>query len=90
MKETFKYCFQSQVDAPFPSFEFNGPFSGLAQAIQVQQHQDMKRVMGRDFWYENTHPRVRAAHGLVYLKEMELEEFYTRARELQKVTESQA
>ncbi|NQV42681.1 MAG: glucosamine-6-phosphate deaminase [Candidatus Marinimicrobia bacterium] len=90
MKETFKYCFQSQVDAPFPSHEFNGPFSGLAQAIQVQQHQDMKRVMGRDFWYENAHPRVRAAHGLVYLKEMELEEFYTRARELQKVTESQA
>lgn len=90
MKETFKYCFQSQVDAPFPSHEFNGPFSGLAQAIQVQQHQDMKRVMGRDFWYENSHPRVRAAHGLVYLKEMELEEFYTRARELAKVTESQA
>ena len=90
MKETFKYCFQSQVDAPFPSHEFNGPFSGLAQTIQVQQHQDMKRVMGRDFWYENAHPRVRAAHGLVYLKEMELEEFYTRARELQKVTESQA
>ncbi len=90
MKETFKYCFQSQVDAPFPSYEYDGPFSGLAQAIQVQQHQDMKRVMGRDFWYENSHPRVRAAHGLVYLKEMELEEFYTRARELQKVTESQA
>ncbi|MCF7825293.1 MAG: glucosamine-6-phosphate deaminase [Candidatus Marinimicrobia bacterium] len=89
MKETFKYCFQSQVDAPFPSHEYNGPFSGLAQAIQVQQHQDMKRVMGSDFWYENSHPRIRAAHGLVYLKEMELEEFYTRARELQKVTESQ-
>lgn len=90
MNETFKYCFQSQVDAPFPSHEYNGPFSGLAQKIQVQQHQDMKRVMGRDFWYENSHPRVRAAHGLVYIKEMELEEFYSRARELQKVTESQA
>ncbi len=90
MNETFKYCFQSQVDAPFPSHEYNGPFSGLAQKIQVQQHQDMKRVMGRDFWYENSHPRVRAAHGLVYIKEMELDEFYTRARELQKVTESQA
>lgn len=89
MKETFKYCFQSQVDAPFPSHEFNGPFSGLAQAIQVRQHRDMKRVMGRDFFYKNKHPRLRAAHGLVYLKEMELEEFYTRARELAKVTESQ-
>ncbi|NQV14051.1 glucosamine-6-phosphate deaminase [bacterium] len=90
MEDTFRQCFQSQVDAPFPSFEYNGPFSGLAQAIQVQQHQDMKRVMGRDFWYGNEHPRIRAARGLVYLKEMELDEFYTRARELQKVTESQA
>lgn len=89
MQETFKHCFQSQVDAPFPSYEHNGPFSELAQAIQVQQHQDMKRVMGRDFWFANEHPRIRAAHGLVYIKEMELEEFYTRARELAKVTESQ-
>ncbi len=88
MRETFRHCFQSQVDAPFPSFEYNGPFSELAQAIQVQQHQDMKRVMGRDFWYGNEHPRIRAAKGLVYIKEMELEEFYTRATELQKVTES--
>jgi len=88
MRETFRTCFQSQVDAPFPSYEFNGPFSDLAQAIQVQQHQDMKQVMGREFWYEHEHPRIRAAHGLVYIKEMELNEFYTRARELQKVTES--
>ena len=89
MRETFKHCFQSQIDAPFPSYEHNGPFSELAQAIQVQQHNDMKRVMGRDFWYGNEHPRIRAAKGLVYIKEMELEEFYTRATELQKVTESQ-
>ena len=88
MQETFKHCFSSQVTAPFPSYDYNGPFSELAQAIQVQQHQDMKTVMGRDFWYEHEHPRIRAAHGLVYIKEMELEEFYTRARELQKVTES--
>lgn len=88
MRETFKYCFQSQVDAPFPSYEHNGPFSELAQAIQVRQHWDMKKVMGRDFWYEHPHPRVRAAKGLVYIKEMELDEFYTRARALQKATES--
>ncbi|MCF6237999.1 MAG: glucosamine-6-phosphate deaminase [Candidatus Marinimicrobia bacterium] len=89
MEDTFRQCFQSQVDAPFPSFEYNGPFSGLAQAIQVQQHQDLKRVMGRDFWYGHDHPRIRAARGLVYLKEMDLDEFYTRVTELQKVTESQ-
>lgn len=90
MKETFRYCFESQVDASFPSHEHDGPFSELAQAIQVQQHQDLKRVLGRDFWYEHDHPRVRAAHGLVYLKEMDLEEFYTRARRLREVTQSMA
>ena len=87
MRETFRHCFQSQVDAPFPSYAHNGPFSELAQAIQVQQLEDIKRIMGRKYWYEHEHPRVRAAKGLVYIKEMELDEFYTRARELQKATE---
>jgi glucosamine-6-phosphate deaminase len=87
LRETFKHCFVSQVDAPFPSHEYAGPFSGLAQAIHVEQHQQLKRMLGREFWYNHKHPRLRAAHGVLYIKEMELEEFYTRARELQKVTE---
>jgi glucosamine-6-phosphate deaminase len=90
LRETFRHCFVSQVDAPFPSHEYAGPFSGLAQAIHVEQHQQMKRALGREFWYDHEHPRLRAAHGLLYIKEMELEEFYTRARELRKVTEEMA
>ncbi len=87
LRETFRHCFISQVDAPFPSHEYAGPFSGLAQAIHVEQHHQLKRALGREFWYDHEHPRLRAAHGVLYIKEMELEEFYSRARELQKVTE---
>ena len=36
---------------------------------------------------QRQHPRMRAAHGVLYIKEMELEDFYARARELRKVTE---
>ncbi len=87
LRETFRHCFISQVDAPFPSHEFDGPFSGLAQQIHVEQHQQLKHALGREFWVDHIHPRMRAAHGVLYLKEMELEEFYTRARELREVTE---
>jgi len=87
LRETFRHCFISQVEAPFPSYEYDGPFSGLAQQIHVEQHQQLKRALGRQFWYDHIHPRMRAAHGVLYIKEMELDEFYTRARELRKVTE---
>ncbi|MCF7796642.1 MAG: glucosamine-6-phosphate deaminase [Lentisphaeria bacterium] len=87
LHNTFHNCFASQTDAPFPSYEHDGPFSDLAQAIHVEQHQRLKINLGSDFWYNNDHPRLRATHGVLFLKEMELDEFYTRARALRDVTE---
>jgi len=87
LHDTFHNCFSSQTEAPFPSYEHDGPFSDLAQAIHVEQHQRLKINLGSDFWYNNDHPRLRAAHGVLFLKEMELEDFYTRARALRDVTE---
>ncbi len=88
LHDTFHNCFTSQTDAPFPSHEHDGPFSDLAQAIQVEQHQRLKVNLGGDFWYNNDHPRLRAAHGVLFLKEMNLEDFYSRARALRDVTEN--
>lgn len=87
LHDTFHNCFSSQTEAPFPSYEHDGPFSDLAQAIHVEQHQRLKINLGSDFWYNNDHPRLRAAHGVLFLKEMELEDFYLRARALRDVTE---
>ncbi len=83
----FMNCFGSQSAASFPSYEHDGPFSELAQKIQVDQYRIVKTCLGKDFFLKNPHPRLRAARGMIYLKEMSLPEFFARVRELRKTTE---
>ncbi|MGB2958437.1 MAG: glucosamine-6-phosphate deaminase [Bacteroidota bacterium] len=84
----FMNCFGSQAAASFPSYEHDGPFSELAQQIQVSQYQMIKTCLGNDFFLESGHPRLRAARGMIFLKEMELADFYEKVRELKKLTEA--
>lgn len=84
LNDSFKNCYVSQVDASFPSYEHDGHFSTLAQKLWVEQLKDMQLLMGKEFFYQNTHPRIRAAHGLIYFKEMNVDEFLNQARELEK------
>jgi glucosamine-6-phosphate deaminase len=79
--------FISQKDASFPSYEHDGPFSELAQKIQVEQYQKIKICLGREWFYENPSALIRATRGLVFLKEMSLSEFYQSSRELRKALE---
>jgi len=88
LEDSFLNCFHSQSKASFPSYEYDGPFSGLAKNIQVEQYQYMKTVLGHDFFYQNMDSRIRSARGLVYLTTMNLKEFYERSRELRNTTES--
>jgi len=74
----------SQKEASFPSHEYNGPFSDLAQRIWVEQHQQLQLLLGKDFWYQNEHPRLRSAHGLIYLKELAVDEVLNIARKFEK------
>ncbi|MFO7874660.1 MAG: hypothetical protein R6U62_09280 [Bacteroidales bacterium] len=87
MNESFTNCYVSQVDASFPSYELNGKFSELAQKIWVEQLNDVQLLLGKNYFYQNEDPRIRAAHGLLYLKEMTVDEFLETARELQKSME---
>ncbi len=87
LRDSFMNSFVSQAEASFPSYEYDGPFSELARHIHVKQYQYMKTVLGRDFFYQNKDSRIRSVRGLVYLKIMDLEEFYQRARELKKSIE---
>ena len=68
----FMNCFGSQSAASFPSYEHDGPFSELAQKIQVEQYDMMKTCLGNDFFQQHAHPRMRAARGMIFLKEMKL------------------
>ena len=84
----FMNCFGSQSAASFPSYEYDGPFSELAQKIQVEQYDMMKTCLGKEFFQHHEHPRMRAARGMIFLKEMNLQEFYEKVRELKKITEA--
>ena len=88
MQSAFMNTFLSQKDASFPSYEHDGPFSELAQKIQVQQYQMLKTCLGREWFYEHKSAMIRATRGLVFLKEMSLPEFYARSRELRQMAEN--
>jgi glucosamine-6-phosphate deaminase len=84
----FKYSFVSQKDASFPSYDYDGPFSELAQRIQVEQYQMLKTCLGREFFNEHSNALIRATRGMVFLKSMNLNEFYQHSRKLRKSTEN--
>ena len=88
LENAFEKCFVSQKDASFPSYEMDGPFSRLSRSIMVEQYNNIKICLGREFFNENPHPRVRASHGLVYLKKMDLGEFYEQSYQIRKSIES--
>ncbi len=87
LTDSFKNCYLSQVDASFPSYEHDGHFSTLAQKIWVEQLKDMQLLMGKEYFLYNPHPRIRSAHGLIYFRDMNVDEFLSQARELEKSTE---
>ncbi len=87
LQNAFVNAFVSQKEASFPSYEYDGPFSGLAQQIQAEQYGVIKICLGRRFFNEHPSPLIRATRGFVFLKQMSLDEFYSHAREIRRVTE---
>jgi glucosamine-6-phosphate deaminase len=89
LDRSFKDCYLSQVNASFPSYSYDGPFSYLSQKRWVEQFKLVQLILGKDFFYENDSPKMRATHGMVYHKEMTLAEFLTHARDLEKSVEGE-
>ena len=87
MDNAFTNSYLSQVDASFPSYQHHGKFSELAQQIWVEQLQTIQLVLGKNFFYQNESPRLRATHGLLFFKEMNVDDFLLQARELEKSME---
>lgn len=85
MEESFSNCYLSQVNASFPSYRHNGKFSTLARRIWVQQLKDIQLLLGKNFFYEHHIAKVRSSHGLIFFREMNIEEFLQTARDLEKV-----
>ena len=87
LNSTFLNCYSSQKEASFPSYEYDGPFSHLSQKIWVEQHRDLQLMLGRDYWYRNKNPHLRAVHGAVYLKQLDVSSFLNLATRIENSTE---
>lgn len=82
LEACFETCFATQRTASFPSYELDGPFSKLARKIQAKQFAQVKTFLGEDFFVYNEDHGLRAACGMVYLREMSTAEFFSNAAEL--------
>jgi glucosamine-6-phosphate deaminase len=87
-ESSFLNTYISQSDASFPSYEHDGPFTELSQIIQVEQYDMIRTCLGNDFFYEDESALIRATRGLVFLKQMKLNEFIGLSRELMQQTEN--
>ena len=88
MDAAFSNTFISQTEASFPSYEYDGPFSELAQRIQVEQYQMLKTCLGRSWFNDHSSPLIRATRGFVFLREMSLSDFFEASRELKRSAEN--
>lgn len=84
-EKAFKDSYLTQVKAEFPNPDFDGPFSELSESIWVKQYKDIQFLLGKDFFYENSHPLIRATHGLLFLRQMSAEEFVDEVCSISKI-----
>ncbi|HPJ77749.1 MAG TPA: glucosamine-6-phosphate isomerase [Prolixibacteraceae bacterium] len=87
LDKSFTDCYLTQVNASFPSYQLDGKFSELTQKIWMEQHKQIQFLLGKNFYYENESPLLRAAHGLIYVRELNVQEFLTEASKLGKSVE---
>ncbi len=87
LKSAFFTCFGSQRAASFPSYEYDGPFSDLAQKIMVEQYDCIKTCIGADYFYTHQRQRMRTTHGFCFIKSMTVEDFFIQSLALKKRTE---
>jgi len=87
MEDSFANCYLSQVKASFPSYAHNGKFSTVAKRTWVGQLNDIQLLLGKNYFYQHEHAKVRASHGLIFFRDMNVDEFLATARELEKSIE---
>jgi glucosamine-6-phosphate deaminase len=87
LNKSFAECYITQVNASFPSYQHDGMFSELTQRNWFEQHKQIQFLLGKNFFYENNSPLLRATHGMVYLRELNVNQFLEEAYSLGKSME---
>lgn len=87
MDKSFSECYVTQVNASFPSYQHDGKFSVVAQQTWLEQHKQIQLLLGKNFFYQNNSPLLRATHGFVYVRELNVDQFLEEAFSLEKSME---
>lgn len=87
LEKSFSECYVTQVNASFPSYQLDGKFSQLTQQVWFEQHKQIQLLLGKNFFYQNESPLLRATHGMVYHRDLSVEEFLDEAFKLEKSVE---
>jgi glucosamine-6-phosphate deaminase len=87
LNKSFEECYVTQVNASFPSYQHDGKFSELTQRVWFEQHKQIQFLLGKNFFYQNESPLLRATHGMVYIRELSVKKFLKEASNLGKSME---
>ncbi len=87
LNKSFSECYVTQVNASFPSYQLDGKFSELTQRVWFEQHKQIELLLGKNFFYQNDSPLLRATHGMVYHRDLSVEQFLEEAFKLEKSVE---
>jgi glucosamine-6-phosphate deaminase len=84
LEKSFSECYVTQVNASFPSYQLDGKFSELTQRVWYDQHKQIELLLGKDFFYQNESPLLRATHGMVFHRDLNVGQFLEEAFKLEK------
>lgn len=87
LDKSFSECYVTQVNASFPSYQLDGKFSNLTQRIWFDQHKQIQYLLGKNYFYQNESPLLRATHGMVYHRDLNVVEFLEEAFKMEKTME---
>lgn len=88
IEKSFASSYLTQVNAEYPSPDFDGSFSELAESIWVKQLKDIQLVLGKNYFYEHESPLIRSTHGLIFTKEMNVGQFCEFAESMRRKAQS--
>lgn len=87
LDKSFSASYLSQVKAEFPNPNHDGPFSDISKKTWIKQLQEIQLILGKNYFYENPRPLIRSTHGLIFIKDMNVEEFIAISEEMRKRSE---
>ena len=87
LDKSFAASYLTQVKAEFPNPSYDGPFSDIAKNTWIKQLKDIQLILGKNYFYENPRPLIRSTHGLIFIKDMNVEEFIAISEEMRRRSE---